>query len=247
MERLKCSNFCPSAKHNSSPNTYSIDRAALISSGSGCSGTVEPVQTASVSEDADCTIRQRRQGMIGTSYEAYYDLSRHPSPRPDDRISSDYLNGERPRRRMISIIRLYSPEAEHARDAEEAEYYKSNGRSDEITNYCPVTNWEALNRYCGKPDGCTTPEYQEQLIEAGQIFEEPVMTAETMSEYCATNTYGKYNYRPSMCDTWLSRNRWSIVIAIIHYRCCRYSTRWVNSHWYLHILMSWMFLHDHSP
>ena len=32
-------NFCASAKHNSSPNTYSIDTAALISSGSGCSGS----------------------------------------------------------------------------------------------------------------------------------------------------------------------------------------------------------------
>ena len=31
-------NFCASAKHNSSPNTYSIDSAALISTGSGCSG-----------------------------------------------------------------------------------------------------------------------------------------------------------------------------------------------------------------
>ncbi len=31
-------NFCASAKHNSSPNTYSIDSASLISSGSGCSG-----------------------------------------------------------------------------------------------------------------------------------------------------------------------------------------------------------------
>ena len=30
--------FCASAKHNSSPNTYSIDSAALISSGSDCSG-----------------------------------------------------------------------------------------------------------------------------------------------------------------------------------------------------------------
>jgi len=28
-------NFCASAKHNSSPNTYSIDSASLISSGSG--------------------------------------------------------------------------------------------------------------------------------------------------------------------------------------------------------------------
>jgi type IV pilus assembly protein PilA len=42
-------NFCASAKHNSSPNTYSIDSAALISSGSGCSGTGGSVQTASVS------------------------------------------------------------------------------------------------------------------------------------------------------------------------------------------------------
>ena len=51
-------NFCASAKHNSSPNTYSIDSASLISSGSTCGGaggsvqtasTVEPVQTASVS------------------------------------------------------------------------------------------------------------------------------------------------------------------------------------------------------
>ena len=31
-------NFCASAKHNSSPNTYSIDSASLINSGSGCSG-----------------------------------------------------------------------------------------------------------------------------------------------------------------------------------------------------------------
>lgn len=34
----QCSNFCASAKSNSSPNTYSIDSAALISSGSTCSG-----------------------------------------------------------------------------------------------------------------------------------------------------------------------------------------------------------------
>ena len=41
-------NFCASAKHNSSPNTYSIDSASLISSGEGCAnkqvadvGTIE--------------------------------------------------------------------------------------------------------------------------------------------------------------------------------------------------------------
>jgi len=44
----QCSNFCASAKSNSSPNTYSIDSAALISSGSTCSGaggSVQPVST----------------------------------------------------------------------------------------------------------------------------------------------------------------------------------------------------------
>jgi type IV pilus assembly protein PilA len=34
----QCSNFCASAKSNSSPNTYSIDSAALISSGTNCGG-----------------------------------------------------------------------------------------------------------------------------------------------------------------------------------------------------------------
>ena len=40
-------NFCASVKHNDSPNTFSIDSAALISSGSGCSGASGTVQTAS--------------------------------------------------------------------------------------------------------------------------------------------------------------------------------------------------------
>ena len=39
--------FCASAKHNSSPNTYSIDSAAVISSGAGCGGAGGSVQTAS--------------------------------------------------------------------------------------------------------------------------------------------------------------------------------------------------------
>jgi type IV pilus assembly protein PilA len=34
----QCSNFCASAKSNSSPNTFSIDSAALISSGGTCGG-----------------------------------------------------------------------------------------------------------------------------------------------------------------------------------------------------------------
>ena len=45
----QCSNFCASAKNNSSPNTYSIDGKALISSGSTCGGACGSVQTASLS------------------------------------------------------------------------------------------------------------------------------------------------------------------------------------------------------
>ena len=45
-------NFCASAKHNSSPNTYSIDSASLISSGScGGAGVTVPVETPEASPD----------------------------------------------------------------------------------------------------------------------------------------------------------------------------------------------------
>ena len=40
----QCSNFCASAKSNSSPNTFSIDGKALISSGGNCSGAGGSVQ-----------------------------------------------------------------------------------------------------------------------------------------------------------------------------------------------------------
>ena len=43
-------NFCASAKHNSSPNTYSIDSASLISSGTSCGGAGGSVQNAAVDE-----------------------------------------------------------------------------------------------------------------------------------------------------------------------------------------------------
>ena len=51
----QCSNFCASAKSNSSPNTFSIDSAALISSGSNCSGSV---QTASVSPPQSAAVQK---------------------------------------------------------------------------------------------------------------------------------------------------------------------------------------------
>ena len=47
LPSLPRDNFCASAKHNDSPNTFSIDSASLISSGSDCSGTSGSVQTAS--------------------------------------------------------------------------------------------------------------------------------------------------------------------------------------------------------
>jgi type IV pilus assembly protein PilA len=52
-------NFCASAKHNSSPNTYSIDSASLISSGScgGAGGASDPGQNSETSQyrKFDCT------------------------------------------------------------------------------------------------------------------------------------------------------------------------------------------------
>jgi type IV pilus assembly protein PilA len=45
----QCSNFCASAKSGSSPNAYSIDGKALISSGTTCGGAGGSVQTASLS------------------------------------------------------------------------------------------------------------------------------------------------------------------------------------------------------
>jgi type IV pilus assembly protein PilA len=46
-------NFCASAKHNDSPNTFSIDSAALISTGENCGGSVVtgPVETPEASPD----------------------------------------------------------------------------------------------------------------------------------------------------------------------------------------------------
>ena len=44
-------NFCASAQHESSPNTFSIDSASLISEGGDCGGAGGSVQTVSVSPE----------------------------------------------------------------------------------------------------------------------------------------------------------------------------------------------------
>jgi prepilin-type N-terminal cleavage/methylation domain-containing protein len=54
----QCSNFCASAKSNSSPNTYSIDGKALISSGGTCGGAGGSVQTASTTGQTFATYNQ---------------------------------------------------------------------------------------------------------------------------------------------------------------------------------------------
>jgi len=46
-------NFCASAKHNDSPNTFSIDSASLISSGSDCTAAGGSVQTAPLEEEVE--------------------------------------------------------------------------------------------------------------------------------------------------------------------------------------------------
>ena len=61
----QCSNFCASAKSNSSPNTYSIDSASLISSG-GCGGAGGSVQTVSVSPAQTFEGYDPCEGLAGT-------------------------------------------------------------------------------------------------------------------------------------------------------------------------------------
>jgi type IV pilus assembly protein PilA len=46
-------NFCASAKHNSSPNTYSIDSAAMISPTGDCGGVGGSAQTVSLAEEVE--------------------------------------------------------------------------------------------------------------------------------------------------------------------------------------------------
>ena len=72
-------NFCASAKHNSSPNTYSIDSASLISSGAGCGGAGGSVQTAS--QATSVSPAQTFEG-----YDPCYEPNAGPTPvsfRPD--------------------------------------------------------------------------------------------------------------------------------------------------------------------
>ena len=57
LPSLPLNNFCASAKHNSSPNAYSIDSAALISSGSGCSGSVVTVSVETPEDPPDTSNR----------------------------------------------------------------------------------------------------------------------------------------------------------------------------------------------
>ena len=77
----QCSNFCASAKSNSSPNTYSIDSAALISSGGTCSGaggastTVQTEYETAVklAENKSCNLNEVHQQMSKGWVENGYD------------------------------------------------------------------------------------------------------------------------------------------------------------------------------
>jgi type IV pilus assembly protein PilA len=61
----QCSNFCASAKNNSSPNAYSIDDRSLISSWS-CGGAGGSVQTVSVSPAQTFENYDPCEGLAGT-------------------------------------------------------------------------------------------------------------------------------------------------------------------------------------
>jgi len=83
---------CASAKHNSSPNTYSIDSASLISEGTGC-GAGGSVQTASFKnpENFECISSWMGPGtlidkpgheMHGWCVVVNYNYSTHPDGNP---------------------------------------------------------------------------------------------------------------------------------------------------------------------
>jgi prepilin-type N-terminal cleavage/methylation domain-containing protein len=61
-------NFCASAKHNDSPNTFSIDSASLISSGSDCTGSSGTVQTASVTGSLPKEIKAGKECAEGFTF-----------------------------------------------------------------------------------------------------------------------------------------------------------------------------------
>jgi type IV pilus assembly protein PilA len=67
-------NFCASAKHNSSPNTYSIDSASLISSGENC-GEEDPPDTSNRCWNV---IAVRAGGNWGVNSEQYQCLHHQP-------------------------------------------------------------------------------------------------------------------------------------------------------------------------
>ena len=69
-------NFCASAKHNDSPNTLSIDSAALISSGSGCRLT--PEESQDTSNRCWHIIAQRDGGNWRKGSSTYQCLSHQP-------------------------------------------------------------------------------------------------------------------------------------------------------------------------
>jgi type IV pilus assembly protein PilA len=70
-------NFCASAKHNSSPNTYSIDSAALISSGENCGGSVVTISVETPEDPPD------------TSNRCWHIVARRDSPNNNFRTGSN--------------------------------------------------------------------------------------------------------------------------------------------------------------
>ena len=89
-------NFCASAKHNSSPNTYSIDSASLISSGENCGGSVVTVSVETPEDPPDTSNRcwsvkaVRAHGFYTLNSETYQCLHHQPI-----RSSSYFLVTER--------------------------------------------------------------------------------------------------------------------------------------------------------
>ena len=92
-------NFCASAKHNSSPNTYSIDSASLISSGSNCLGSFATYNATYATEECKSACGQRLGGR-GSSCRAGSEKGLFAVVDPDGKVMDLSYGGVVPNNRL---------------------------------------------------------------------------------------------------------------------------------------------------
>ena len=148
-------NFCASAKHNSSPNTYSIDSAAMINSGSNCTGVGGSVQKTELK-----TIEEWFPDDVKKKYESCENISEEYN---QDRGGMTGWLGKAEITSATFIPEKYFREAgshlmDNLSDSGSAWIYKGGLDSQPIKGYCvwfPTPGTVALRR-----PGCNDADMQ---------------------------------------------------------------------------------------